>query len=57
MGTGKKELKGFRKTQRSVANRIRSTEGVGDQLAGLSGIPSAKRSRRPKDDPFNQIGL
>jgi len=57
MGTGKKELKSFRKSQRKVSRRISSVEGVGDELAKLSGIPSARKINRPKDDPFNQIGL
>lgn len=71
-GSNGKALKRFRKTQKNVSKRIRSTEGigqslrvsrqprardVGDELAGLSGIDSAKRSKRPKDDPFSQIGL
>lgn len=71
-GSNGKPLKRFRKTQKSVSKRIRSTEGVGqsltrskqprardvgDELAGLSGFASAKRSKRPKDDPFSQIGL
>ncbi len=62
---GRKNLKNFRKTQKKVSKRLRSTEGlggktvtnVGDELARLSGIPSAERSKRPKDDPFEQIGL
>lgn len=60
--SGRKQLKGFRKTQKKVSKQLRSTEGmsvgnVGDELARLSGIPSAQRSKRPKDDPFSQIGL
>jgi len=57
MGTGKRNLKNFRKTQKKVVTRIQSTEGIGDELARLSGIPSALKSKRPKDDPFSQIGL
>lgn len=60
--SGRKQLKGFKKTQKKVSKQLRSTEGmnvgnVGDELARLSGIPSAQRSKRPKDDPFSQIGL
>jgi len=60
--SGRKNLKSFSKTQKKVSKQLRSTEGqsignVGDELARLSGIPSAQRSKRPKDDPFNQIGL
>lgn len=57
MGTGRKNLKNFRKVQGKVATKIQSTEGIGDELARLSGIPSALKSKRPKDDPFSQIGL
>jgi len=45
--------------QKGITKRLRSTKGVGDKLAGLtdmSGVES-RSSRRPKDDPFNQIGL
>jgi len=56
-GKNGRSLKSFRKTQKNVATRIQSTEGIGDELARLSGIPSALKSKRPKDDPFNQIGL
>jgi len=57
MGTGRRNLKNFKKTQKKVVGKIQSTEGIGDELARLSGIPSALKSKRPKDDPFNQIGL
>jgi len=46
-------------SQKSIGKRLRSTEGVGDKLAGftaMSGVESRK-SRRPKSDVFNQIGL
>jgi len=63
-GRNGRALKNFRKTQKKVSRRIGSREGlagnagnVGDELARLSGIPSAQRSKRPKDDPFEQIGL
>lgn len=45
--------------QKSIGKRLRSTEGVGDKLASfsaMSGVESRK-SRRPKSDVFNQIGL
>ena len=71
-GTRRKALGNLRKTTKDVTRRINDTtplsgtrrsrgngsiRDVGDDLAGFSGIESAKRSRRPKDDPFNQIGL
>jgi len=46
-------------SSKKIEKRLRSTEGVGDKLAGLtdmSGVESRK-SRRPRDDPFSQIGL
>lgn len=46
-------------SQKSIGKRLRSTEGVGDKLASfsaMSGVESRK-SRRPKSDVFNQIGL
>jgi hypothetical protein len=70
-GTRRKALSNLRKTTKDVTRRINDTtplnrkrgrssgsiRDVGDDLANFSGIESAKRSRRPKDDPFNQIGL
>ena len=69
-GRNGRPLKNLRKTTKDITRRIndttplsgrgrkrRSVGDVGDELAGFSGIESAKRSRRPKDDPFNQIGL
>jgi len=68
-GRNGRPLKNLRKTTKDVTRRIndttplsgrnkrRSVGDVGDELAGFSGIASAKRSNRPKDDPFNQIGL
>jgi len=46
-GRNGRSLKNFRKTQKNVTRRIGS----------LSGLPASQRSKRPKDDPFNQIGL
>ncbi|NIS94942.1 MAG: hypothetical protein GTN97_03330 [Nitrosopumilaceae archaeon] len=63
VGNGEKSLKSFRKTQKRVSKQIRNREGmgnggrIGDELAKLSGISSAQRRNRPKDDPFNRIGL
>jgi len=72
-GTRRKALSNLRRTTKSVTGRINDTTplsgtrrigggrgsigDVGDELAGFSGIESSKRSKRPKDDPFNQIGL
>ena len=45
--------------QKKIGKKLRSTKGVGDELAkltGMSGVES-RSSRRSKDDPFNQIGL
>jgi len=65
-------LRGLKKTTKRVTAQLNDTKGfggngrakmgksimeAGDDLAGFSGIESAKRSKRPKDDPFNQIGL
>ena len=65
-------LRGLKKTTKKVTAQINSTKGfdksfgsrkgqsvgdAGDDLAHFSGIESSKRSKRPKDDPFNQIGL
>lgn len=66
-----KALRGLRKTTKRVTNQLNSRKGLGvefarkgqsigdagDNLAHFSGIESSKRSKRPKDDPFNQIGL
>ena len=66
-----KALSGLRKTTKRVTAQINDTKGfgghgksrgqsigdAGDDLAHFSGIESSKRSKRPKDDPFNQIGL
>ncbi len=67
-----KALSGLRKTTKRVTKQLNSRKGLGgsnfggkaqsvgdagDQLAHFSGIESSKRSKRPKDDPFNQIGL
>jgi len=45
--------------QKNIGKRLRSTKGVGDELAKLSGMSGveSRKTRRPKDDPFNQIGL
>ena len=64
-------LRGLRKTTKRVTKQLNSRNGLGesfggkaqsvgdagDDLAHFSGIESSKRSKRPKDDPFNQIGL
>jgi len=66
-----KALRGLRKTTKRVTAQINDTKGLGDSfgrkgqsigdagddLAHFSGIESSKRSKRPRDDPFNQIGL
>jgi len=46
-------------SQKSIGKRLRSTKGVGDELAKLSGMSGveSRKSRRPKTDVFNQIGL
>jgi len=67
-GRNGRPLRNLRKTTKNVTKRLRSTRPlgtsrgksvgeVGDQLANFSGIDSARRSKRSKDDPFNQIGL
>jgi len=65
-----KALSGLRKTTKRVTKQLNSTKGfgsttrrgksvgqAGDDIAHFSGIESSIRSKRPKDDPFNQIGL
>jgi len=46
-------------SQKSIGKRLRSNKGVGDELAKLSGMSGveSRKSRRPKSDVFNQIGL
>ena len=56
-GKNGRSLKSFRKSQKSVSKRLRDSGSVGDELAKLSGLPASRRSNRPKNDPFNQIGL
>ncbi len=56
-GRNGRPLKGLKRTQKRVSQRIRDSGSVGDELAKLSGLPASRRSNRPKNDPFNQIGL
>jgi len=46
-------------SQKRIGRKLRSTEGIGDQLAKLSDMSGveSRKSRRPKSDVFNQIGL
>ena len=45
--------------QKSIGKKLRSTKGIGDELAKLSGMSGveSRKSRRPSSDVFNQIGL
>jgi len=56
-GRNGRPLKGLKRTQKRVSQRIRDSGSVGDELAKLSGLPASQRRNRPKNDPFNQIGL
>jgi len=63
-GRNGRPLKGLKRTQKRVSQRLRDTSplskssgSVGDELAKLSGLPASQRRNRPKNDPFNQIGL
>lgn len=46
-------------SQKKIGKRLRSTKGVGEELAKLSGMSGveSRKSKRPKGDVFNQIGL
>lgn len=68
--SAERSLANTRRVTKKVTKRLRdrrvsglpSGRGRGrtresDVLDDFSGIPAGKRSNRPKDDPFNQIGL
>lgn len=46
-------------SQKKIGKKLRSTKGIGDQLAKLSDMSGveSRSSKRPKSDVFNQIGL